>query len=66
MTSLFGRNPLITALIGVTLIVIGLAGHAPLMPWIGGGLVVVGGVRAAIGSHNRDSAGGGSAGRHPR
>jgi hypothetical protein len=53
MLRLFGGNPLITALIGMTLLVIGLAGHSPLMPWIGGALIVVGGLKTMAGRGRR-------------
>lgn len=49
MTSFFGRNPVAMAVIGVALLVIGLAIHSPFMPWIGGVLLAVGGGRIAIG-----------------
>ncbi len=49
MTTLFGRNPVVTAVIGAALLAIGLAVHAPLLPWVGGALIVVGIVRLASG-----------------
>jgi membrane protein implicated in regulation of membrane protease activity len=57
VTSLFGRNPVAVAVIGAILLGAGLVIHARLLPWVGGGLVAVGGLRALIGLAQR---GGGS------
>ena len=57
MTSLFGRNPVAVAVIGAVLLGVGLVIHARLLPWVGGGLVAAGGIRALIGLAHR---GGGS------
>jgi hypothetical protein len=57
VTSLFGRNPVAVAVIGAILLGAGLMIHARLLPWVGGGLVAVGGIRALIGLAQR---GGGS------
>ena len=46
MTTLFGRNPALMAVIGAVLLIAGLVIHAVLMPWIGGALLVIGGIKA--------------------
>jgi membrane protein implicated in regulation of membrane protease activity len=56
MTTLFGRNPALMAVIGAVLLIAGLAIHAVLMPWIGGALLVIGGVKAALGRRLRGPA----------
>ena len=56
MTSIFGRNPVAMAVIGAALLVIGLTTHSHFMPWIGGALLVVGGVKTATRLHKRESA----------
>jgi membrane protein implicated in regulation of membrane protease activity len=53
MTTLLGRNPVVTAVVGAALVAIGLAGHALLLPWVGGALIVVGVVRFASGRRGR-------------
>lgn len=60
MTSLFGRNPVAMAVLGVVLLAGGLAMHARFLPWIGGVLLVVGGIKAAVGAGRRGPAGGGA------
>ena len=55
MTTLLGRNPVVTAVIGAALLAIGLAVHALLLPWVGGALIVVGVVRLATGQGRRGS-----------
>lgn len=49
MTTLFGRNPALMAVIGAVLLIAGLVIHAVLMPWIGGALLVIGGIKAVAG-----------------
>ena len=49
MTTLFGRNPALMAVIGAVLLITGLVIHAVLMPWIGGALLVIGGIKAVAG-----------------
>jgi hypothetical protein len=56
VTSLFGRNPVAIAVIGVALLVIGLTTHSLVLPWIGGVLIAVGGVRIALGLQKRGPA----------
>jgi membrane protein implicated in regulation of membrane protease activity len=56
MTSLFGRNPAAIAVVGVLLLIAGLAIHAAILPWIGGALLVIGGVKAAAGRRWRGPA----------
>jgi membrane protein implicated in regulation of membrane protease activity len=47
--TLFGRNPVVTTVVGAALLAIGLVVHALLLPWVGGALIVVGIVRFASG-----------------
>jgi hypothetical protein len=56
VTSLFGRNPVAIAVIGVALLVIGLTTHSLVLPWIGGVLIAVGGCRIALGLQKRGPA----------
>jgi hypothetical protein len=49
MTTLFGRNPALMAVIGAVLLIAGLVIHAVLMPWIGGALLIIGGIKAVAG-----------------
>jgi hypothetical protein len=58
VTSLFGRNPVAIAVVGVALLVIGLTTHSLVMPWIGGVLVAVGGGRTVLGLQKRGPADG--------
>jgi hypothetical protein len=48
VTTLFGRNPVVMAILGAALIVAGLAAHARILPFIGGFLLIAGGVRAVL------------------
>jgi hypothetical protein len=59
MTSLFGRNPVAMAILGVVMLAGGLAMHSRFLPWIGGVLLVVGGVKTAAGAGRRGRPGGG-------
>jgi membrane protein implicated in regulation of membrane protease activity len=56
VTSLFGRNPIAMIVIGAALVAVGLAFHALLLPWIGGALFVVGGVKTLALLHRRGPA----------
>ena len=49
VTTLFGRNPVVTAVAVAALLAIGLVVHALLLPWVGGALIVAGIVRFASG-----------------
>jgi hypothetical protein len=62
VTSLFGRNPVAMAVVGAALLVAGLVVHALFLPWIGGALLVVGGVKTAARVHRRGPADGGDDG----
>jgi hypothetical protein len=66
VTSLFGRNPVATAVIGAALLAVGLTMHSLLMPWIGGALLVVGGVKVAARGLKRGPDGGNDEGRSLR
>ena len=66
MTSLFGRNPVAMAVIGAALLAIGLALHSLLLPWIGGALLVVAGVKTAARVRRRGPGGGRDEGRSLR
>jgi len=66
VTSLFGRNPIAMAVIGAALLAIGLAMHSLLMPWIGGALLVLGGVKTAAYGLKRGPGGGKDEGRSSR
>lgn len=48
VTSLFGRNPVLMAIVGIALLAGGLAMHARYLPWIGGFLLIFGGAKAVL------------------
>jgi membrane protein implicated in regulation of membrane protease activity len=48
MLLLFGRNPVIVFIAGIVLLAGGLALHTTFLPWIGGALIVVGGVKTVL------------------
>ncbi|HEU5416836.1 MAG TPA: hypothetical protein VFV41_04015 [Streptosporangiaceae bacterium] len=48
MISLFGRNPVVTFIVGIALLVGGLALHSKFLPWIGGALLVIGGAKTVL------------------
>jgi threonine/homoserine/homoserine lactone efflux protein len=56
MIFLFGRNPVAVAIIGAMLLIAGLASHATILPWIGGALLAVGGVKTVLGRRSRGPA----------
>lgn len=66
MTSIFGKNPVVRALLGVALIAAGLALGKPLLAVIGGGIAVVAGVQAVAGGLGRGVIGGKGDGRSLR
>ena len=60
MIILFGRNPVVVAVAGAALLVIGLTTHSHFMPWIGGALLAVGGIKTVARMRRRGPADGNS------